>query len=48
MRRSDADLSHDERIDKIVDFVIKNIPDDRLFAEVQRRGGNLTNITFGW
>jgi hypothetical protein len=38
MRRSDADFSSDERIDKIVDFVIKNIPDDRLFAEVQRRG----------
>jgi hypothetical protein len=38
MRRLDADLSRDERIDKIVDFVIKNIPDDQLIAEVQRRG----------
>jgi hypothetical protein len=38
LERWDAESTERARIMQLVEFVLKNLPDDQLFAEVQRRG----------
>jgi hypothetical protein len=38
LKRSDAGPSGEAQLHRLIEFVIKNIPDDQLFAEVRRRG----------
>jgi hypothetical protein len=38
MERLDAELMQRARLIEVIEIVLKNLPDDQLFAEVKRRG----------